>query len=174
MSNSAAESAQPEKLPPKKTKRAYKSKSNAALDHVLSIQDVAKLGPPLKKGRPSLKNPKYKPENPAKLLEMMSRGYTMLAACAQFGIAEVTIYEWIKKYPDFAAAAKQGKLAQHAFWQNVGMANIGNQQFREKVFGLFAKNVMGWTEKQEIDLDARVDSQISVTFNEILGENGDE
>jgi hypothetical protein len=66
-------------------------------------------------GRPS----KYRPEMCKILVDVMSQGYSMTAACSDMGITKVTCLEWVKNIPEFAEAYEKGKEACQKFWESL-------------------------------------------------------
>ena len=69
-----------------------------------------------------------------------------------------TINEWVKEYPDFSAAHKKAKALQERF-----IAINGNKGLINTAFGIFtAKNVLRWTDRQEIDQTSKVEANIKV------------
>ena len=66
-------------------------------------------------GRP----PKYKPVYCKKAKDFLSKGMSVKALCGKLGVAETTIYDWVKKYPDFSKSVALGR-------------NLGEQQLLEK------------------------------------------
>jgi hypothetical protein len=68
-------------------------------------------------GRPTL----YKPEYCKMLVEHMAKGYSFKTFAALVPCTETAIEEWVHKYPDFAAAKKQGKALEKAVWEKILM-----------------------------------------------------
>ncbi len=56
-------------------------------------------------GRPT----KYKPEYCEEVRNLFLLGYTVDEVCLSLGVAEPTYRDWLKKYPDFSRAVKEGK-----------------------------------------------------------------
>ena len=60
-----------------------------------------------KMGRPTDYNVKKNPDIASNLCTRYGADNTLL--CTSFGISEVTLYQWIARYPEFAKAIKEGK-----------------------------------------------------------------
>ena len=71
-------------------------------------------------GRPST----YKKEACDILLKAMSKGHSFEASCAEIGICKDTGYEWIKKYPAFAKAKKEGEAAALKLLESYALADL--------------------------------------------------
>ena len=58
-----------------------------------------------KGGRPTL----YRPEYCVIALDFIGTGHSTESLGSQYGVDASTIYDWIKKYPEFAKAVKKGE-----------------------------------------------------------------
>lgn len=57
-------------------------------------------------GRPT----KYKPELCKQIEDDLANGYSKEGACGGIGITKETMYQWIKKHPEFSDAIERGVL----------------------------------------------------------------
>lgn len=77
-----------------------------------------------------------------------------------------TLYEWEKVHPRFSEALKRARECQKDIWQQLSMKGLVNTAY--SIF--WGKNIFKWTDKQDIDLNAKVDSSegLSSTEREVL------
>lgn len=103
--------------------------------------------------RPRKGEEKYKPEYADQLPSMFTEGQDVVEVCAQLGIHRACFYQWIDKYPEFAAAYERAKELSHAWW--MAQARKAASDPEHKVNGsilIFAlKNKLGWRDKQDIE-----------------------
>lgn len=73
---------------------------------------------------------------------------TLAGYAAKTGVHRDTLHEWSKKYPDFSDAIRRCKEMQY----NMLVAN-GLKGLYAQPFAVFtAKNILGWTDRQETDI----------------------
>ena len=97
-------------------------------------------------GRPTV----YDPAMREKVIEVMAEGGSKLEAGAAIGLkSEGTIYEWIKKYPEFSEAVKEGELLSKVWWEKHGRTNLYNNKFNSKLWFMNMKNRSGWSDRTE-------------------------
>lgn len=101
-------------------------------------------------GRP----PNYKEEFCEMLVEHMAKGAPFDTFAAEVFCAAETLYEWCKKYPEFANAKKLGEKLSHEWWDRQGRKglNIGPKSFHGQVWSITMKNRFGYRDKQEVQL----------------------
>src|SRR3974390_394336 len=58
-------------------------------------------------GRPTLYEPRYC----QMVINHMAKGRSLTAFAGSIGVGKETVYDWLTKYPDFAAAVEQGHAA---------------------------------------------------------------
>ena len=72
--------------------------------------------------------------------------------CRTIGISKDTFYAWVKKYDTFSDAYKKAQTMQEHILITNGLAGR-----YDKTFAIFAaKNLIGWKDKQEVDLNAGI------------------
>jgi hypothetical protein len=64
-------------------------------------------------GRPTLYDPSLNP----KIEEWMAQGYSLESAAIKEGIGPRTVFEWIKKHPDFQQSVEKGRARSSAWWE---------------------------------------------------------
>ena len=69
----------------------------------------------------SKRKTKYKAEYCDKLIDHMSKGYSITSFSAIIKVHRDTIYEWFKTYPDFAEARDMGYAASMYIWEKMGI-----------------------------------------------------
>ncbi len=103
-----------------------------------------------KGGRPT----KYKPEYCQKLIDHMAQGLSFESFAGLIDVCLDTLYEWEKKYPEFSETKKRGRRKQAIFWEGAGRdAALGKiENFNATAFVWMTKNMLGWREKQDVEL----------------------
>lgn|SRR5574338_233963 len=99
-----------------------------------------------KVGRPT----KYTSEMPAKLIEAMFEGKSVLRFCRDIRVDKDTFYEWVKVHPEFSAAFRQGKTDCEAFWEDWLVEHLGDKNVNGSLVRLFMTNRFGWSDKKDI------------------------
>jgi len=64
-------------------------------------------------GRPTL----YDPAINTKIEDWMAQGYSLESAAIKEGIGPRTVFEWIKKHPDFQQSVEKGRARSSAWWE---------------------------------------------------------
>lgn len=57
------------------------------------------------------------------LKEHMGKGYPFRTFAAVVGVNQQTIYDWVKRYPEFARAKQDGEAFELAIWEKLLMRN---------------------------------------------------
>lgn len=70
------------------------------------------------RGRPS----KYRKEYCELLVSHMEGGLSFESFAAEVGVIPDTLYEWVKKHPEFSDAKKRGWALSQLFWEKIGIA----------------------------------------------------
>lgn len=101
----------------KAAKKTKKSESSCA-NNLQILDDLANSIPPANKGgRPS----KYESKYNEMVIEHMAQGLSVKAFAGVAGVNRDTIYEWQKRYPDFAASVEIGLAKSLLFWEKLGI-----------------------------------------------------
>jgi len=66
----------------------------------------------------------YKTEYCQIAVEILSRGDSLAAVCANLEICRPTLYTWMSEYPEFEAAVNRGKQAAQIIWEEIGKSGI--------------------------------------------------
>jgi hypothetical protein len=70
------------------------------------------------------KHTEYDPKFCDLLPTLFENGASITKVCVKLDIHRDTYYEWKKRYPDFADAAKQGELQSQVYWEEMGQDGI--------------------------------------------------
>ena len=98
-----------------------------------------------KLGRPTL----YRPEYCQMLIDHMSKGHSLesFGAMIRGGVDKDTIYEWIKKHPDFSVAFREARQKAMIWWEKIGMGQAaGKVKGNSGTWIFWMKNRFGWKE----------------------------
>ncbi len=79
----------------------------------------------------------------------LADGYSKEATAGALGISRKTLYNWIKKYPEFAEAVAEGEALSQRWWEDRGRDACTNGEFNGTVWALNMKNRFGWRDKHE-------------------------
>jgi len=125
----------------------------------------------------------YKPEYCQDLIDFMKKGYSLASFGAEIGRSRETLYQWMKKYPEFGEAHKVGKQAALKFFEtmliNATMGTIPNQlkalgskklDIAAIIFALKTRFHLDYGEKQQIDHSSR-DGSMSPTVIRIVAKD---
>lgn len=119
--------------------RKPKGKELAVIEQKMSRQQSGRLG--------GLTNSLYKPDYDNKVIELMKEGASKAEVATEIGIAEGTLYEWIKQHNSFAQAVKKGETFSQAWFVKKGKANMDKRFFQTGLWTMFMKNMFGWTDR---------------------------
>ena len=86
----------------------------------------------------------------------MSKGFSFESFGAVAKTSKDTLYEWVKKYPEFADAKNEATSFCRMFWERLGVAAIisrsehqgGSKSLNSAVWIFNMKNRFGWRDKQ--------------------------
>lgn len=93
----------------------------------------------------------YKPEYCQKLIDHMATGHSFVSFAGTINVGKRTIYEWVEKHPEFAAAKQIAKSKCEEFYINslldlgTGVTEKGNAT---SLIWL-TKNILKWTDKEQ-------------------------
>lgn len=103
-------------------------------------------------GRPS----RYKPDLCEQVTQWFRDGDSKCEVAYKLNIDEQTLYDWSKKYPEFAQAVKKGTNASKGWWMNIAKDNLMNRNFNAVLWYMNMKNRFGWTDKHENVITATI------------------
>jgi hypothetical protein len=117
-------------------------------------------------GRPTKYHKKY-----SKLvLDMMSKGDSVIACCAEIGIAKDTFYNWVKEHSDFSDAYNRGMVLAERWWENIGKNGVLGLEITDMngttgrvhpgMYAFFMKNRFKWTDRVEQTISADVNTTV--------------
>ncbi len=84
-----------------------------------------------RQGRKLVYNPDY---HPKELVRLMSKGLSQKEVAREFGVWNISLQQWAKKYAEFSLALRMGTDACEAWWMTQGRVNLQNSKF----------NYIGW------------------------------
>lgn len=95
---------------------------------------------------------KYKPEYCEQVVAIMSEGVSLTGFAGRIGVCRKTVWEWSKKYPEFADALDRGKEASALFWEQelIRVSKAGTNT-SAAIFALKNRGADDWKDKQEIE-----------------------
>ena len=80
----------------------------------------------------------------------MAEGYSKEATAGALGINKDTLYAWIKKYPDFSDAIKDGEVLSQKVWEEIGLKAVkGENSTSAGIWAITMKNRFGYRDKTE-------------------------
>jgi hypothetical protein len=82
----------------------------------------------------------------------MTKGLSFESFAAECGVHFDTLYEWVKKNPEFSEAKKIGTSLSLKFWEKIGMDGVKGDLKNFNVAGWIfnMKNRFRWTDKVEV------------------------
>lgn len=98
-------------------------------------------------GRPT----KYDPSMCADAIAFLSEGRTKEALAGKLGVTFQTLYNWIKEYPEFFEAIKEGEAASRQWWEDIGRRAVQGEitGFSAAAWIMSMKNMHGYRDKVE-------------------------
>lgn len=113
-----------------------------------------------KAGQPT----KYKAEFCELLIEHMRQGLSFESFAGTAMVSRDSLYEWLKRHPEFSYAKKIGQDLGLKTLEQLGMAlAAGKLQGSNSAWIFIMKNRAGWRDKQEIEHVGKDGGPISVT-----------
>lgn len=111
-------------------------------------------------GRPT----KYKPEYCKRIVEHMADGYPLVHFAVSIGVAQQSLHDWAKKYPEFSEAMKMAKQAFEAKLYEIGLQGTFADKFNTGPYSLLAKNYLGWSDRQTVDQKTEHSGGLNITI----------
>jgi hypothetical protein len=90
---------------------------------------------------------KYKPEYCNMLIEYAAKGFTWITFAAEINVSKSTLYEWLKKYPEFLEAKEIAEVRCEQFWEKKGL-KPKSKDFHFGVYKLMMTQKLGYTNKR--------------------------
>ena len=111
-------------------------------------------------GRPS----KYKKEYCKKLIDHMAKGLSFQTFAVSIGTVRSVTYEWVKKYPEFAAAKQEAEDHCRIFWERLGTGiaagKLKNGNPAVWIYNMKCRFPAEWKPKKELDISARYEKDV--------------
>lgn len=98
------------------------------------------------RGRPT----DYTPLRGAEILAHMASGLSITAAAAAMGFARDTIYEWARRYKEFADALNRARGARLLYWERKLCASVDGPAVAAAIFGLKNADPTEWKDKHVV------------------------
>jgi transposase-like protein len=117
------------------------------------------------RGRPT----KYDPEMINEIVPFMSQGYSKEALAGHLSISKETLYQWIKEYPDFSDAIKEGVSKSQMFWEQLGMQGIFTDEKTKFAQGAWVFNMkarFGFTDVQHVETKTEIKLKYNLDDND--------
>lgn len=122
----------------------------------------------------------YKDTYPLEIIRLMQDGKSIVQTAASLGISKSTFYNWIQKYPEFAAAKHIGTTLSEAYWEEIGQKGAKGilPKFNAMAWSMLmkARYKEDWTEQtqQKIELVDSVkkmsDDELNKTIEMLLSQ----
>lgn len=109
-------------------------------------------------GRPT----KYTKEMPAKLIEAMSAGRSVLQFAHDVGVDTSTVYRWADAHPEFRNALTRGKQAGEAYWEGELQKMMYSRDVNAPLVKLYFANRFNWHDRG--DDKAQAEKPINISF----------
>lgn len=95
----------------------------------------------------------YDPKWCDQLIEHAETGLSFEAFGATARVSKQTLYEWVKKYPEFADAKKLFESISLKWWEQTGMDGMNNKTafFKTAVWIYNMRNRFGWKDARNND-----------------------
>lgn len=119
-------------------------------------------------GRPT----KYKPEYCGYFLEYLRQGLPVDSFGATIGVCKDTVYEWIKKYPEFSDAYKTGFELGKLAWATMGWQGAAGQieGFRPDAWKHIGRVQYKLGEGEDMGFRGNTTNVVNVNVNGEVGE----
>lgn len=113
-------------------------------------------------GRPT----KYKKEYCKMLIEHMTEGLSFESFGGVVGVWKEALYNWVKKYPEFSNAKKEGTHKCMLFYEKAGRQGMLGKiaGFNSTTWLFNMKNRFGWRDKKEIDTNLTASEGLTVNI----------
>jgi len=110
---------------------------------------------------------KYKQEYCQMLIDHMAQGLSFKSFAGLISVNYDTLFEWCKVHSEFSESKKIGQpKSLYMYEKTIWAATHGKiENFNNTAAVWFGKNVHGWTDKQEVSIDAGK-IEINISDNE--------
>lgn len=101
---------------------------------------------------------KYKPEYCKLIVDIMSQGDPLVSFAAKVGVGKRTVYDWIKRHPEFAEAHEKAKAACEHWWATTGKEGMfmggKDNPFQSAIWNFNMSARFGWSQKKETKIES--------------------
>ena len=91
---------------------------------------------------------KYKPEFCRNLIDYASKGHTWRTFAAEIKVSKSTLYEWVRRYPEFCEAKEIAEVKCEQFWEKKGL-KPKSKDFHFGVYKLMMTSNFGYLDKKQ-------------------------
>lgn len=112
-----------------------------------------------KMGRPT----KYTKEMPARLIEAMSAGRSVLQFATEVGVDKATVYRWAEAHDEFRAALTRGKQAGEAYWEGELQQMMYSRDVNAPLVKLYFANRFDWHDRPNAEQQDQ--KPVNITIN---------
>jgi hypothetical protein len=105
---------------------------------------------------------KYKQAYGKELLDMMTKGKSVIQFCAHIGICRDTFYEWVNKHTEFSDTYKKAIELCESYWEDIGKRGVlglpivdekGNEnRINTGMYVFYMKNRFHWKDRSEQEI----------------------
>jgi len=98
---------------------------------------------------------KYKKEYCQRLIDYMAKGFTFYSFGGEIEVCRDTLYNWVKRYPEFKRAKSIAFAKSMQWWEFQGMEGMqkGPKDFNAAVWIFNMKNRFHWRDVKEPESD---------------------
>ncbi len=114
-----------------------------------------------KMGRPT----KYTKEMPAKLIEAMAAGRSVLQFATEVGVDTSTVYRWAEAHDEFRNALTRGKQAGEAYWEGELQKMMYSRDVNAPLVKLYFANRFDWHDRPNPEQQEH--KPVNITINTI-------
>ncbi len=86
------------------------------------------------------------------LIALFIQGHDIAAFCGWNGMGRRTFYEWLERYPDFAATYETAKELSRIWYEQKGHEGMDDPSFNTKMWAIFMKNKFGYSETRALKI----------------------
>jgi len=110
----------------------------------------------VKKKNPGGRPTKYSDELCEKIVSYFKCGMSIAEICLELDICKQTFYTWCENHKKFLDSKKKGEFFSEGWWMKQARINLKDKDFNATLFYMNMKNRFGWSDKQEVKMNASV------------------
>ena len=86
----------------------------------------------------------YNPEFCEEVMRLGAEGMSINSISLHLGTTFVSVYNWIKNYPEFKAAMEAAEQLSRGWWEEQGRINLNNRNFNAILYMMNMQNRFKW------------------------------